>query len=47
MMDKIADFLQKFFSRMAIPSVRPADIIEILLLAILPEEHFMCTIVPV
>ena len=26
MMDKITDFLQKFFSRMAIPSVRTADI---------------------
>ena len=35
MMDKITDFLQKFFSRMAIPSVRTADVVEILLLAIL------------
>lgn len=35
MMDKITGFLQKFFSRMAIPSVRVADIVEILLLAIL------------
>lgn len=35
MMDKILDFLQKFFSRMAIPSVRIVDVIEILLLAIL------------
>ena len=29
MMEKIADFLQKFFSRMAIPSVRTADVVEL------------------
>lgn len=34
-MDKILEFLKNFFSRMAIPKVYPADIIEILILAVL------------